>query len=68
LLDSSVVQGERGCDLGEVAELLSKKETGSSSTLELVLAGGVVTWLGDLVILCEGLWRVLGHIKSEDRQ
>ena len=39
--DSSVVQGERGRDLGEAAEPLFEMETGSSSSSESVLTGGV---------------------------
>ena len=47
---SSVVQGERGRDLGEVLEPLLETEAGSSSSSELVLTGGVEIWLGDLVL------------------
>ena len=69
-LDSSVVQGERGRDLGEVAEPLLEINAGSSSSLESVLAGGVAIWLGDLVLPCEDPFRFfldLGRIESEER-
>ena len=69
-LDSSIVQGERGWDLGEVAELLFEVEVGSSSSLESVLVGGVAIWLGDLVLLREDPLRFfldLGRIESEDK-
>ena len=70
MLNSSVVQGECGHDLGEVAEPLFEMEVGSLSSLESVLTGGVVIWLGDLFLPYKDLlyfFLNLGHNESEDR-
>ena len=66
----SFIQGERGRDLGEVAEPLFEVVVGSSSSSGSVLAGGVTIWLGDSVHPREDPLRFfldLGRIKSEDR-
>ena len=54
-LDSSVVQGECGHNLGEVTEPLFETEAGSPSSSESVLVGGVAIWLGGLVVPHEDL-------------
>ena len=66
----SVVQGERGRDLGEVAEPLFEVNAGSSFSSESVLAGVVAIWPGDLVLPYGEPLRFfldLSRIESEDR-